>query len=65
MGNNTGAYPSIDMEALYPGLAKGMVPLQEREGGNAAVGSGNLPAMSWIGFVAVLVGLRVLWMIAK
>lgn len=60
-GKNSGAYPTIDREALYPGLVQGVVPLQEREGGTTAIQAGNRPAMVLAGVIALLVVLRLLW----
>lgn len=62
---NTGAYPTIDIQAFYPGLVQGVTPLQEREGGAQAVKAGNRPALVLVGLIVFLVVLRLLWEGAK
>lgn len=62
---NTGAYPTIESSALYPGLVTGITPVQEREGGSKALQSGNKPALVIAGLIVALVLLRVIWEGAK
>lgn len=62
---NTGAYPTIDVGAFYPGLVQGVVPLQEREGGSKTIQASNRPAMTVVAFIVVLVAIRLLWEAAE
>lgn len=62
---NTGAYPTIDSNALYPGLVQGVTPLQEREGGSKSLQSGNRPAFTLVGLIVVLIVIRLLWEAAE
>lgn len=63
--NNTGAYPTIERSAFYPGLVSGITPAQEREGGSQALQAGNKPALVLAGLIVALAILRLVWEGAK